>query len=127
MNCDDVFVILTRGPFPSGSSHDAAVERHLQKCLECQRLAEALRPNDAALRDSTAEDETSSLPGYWGDLVAAPTLPLKDTAGFRQPNRTAPLARSKRLVPRNLNVGQFAAAVALGIVLAAALRTLVAA
>jgi hypothetical protein len=125
MNCDDVFVILTRGPFPSGSQDDAAVERHLQACVECHRLAEALRPNDAALRDSSGEQEISALPGYWGDLVSAPTLSLKDTAGFRRPKRTARPRGAAVAPPKNLNVGQFAAAVALGIVFAAALRTLV--
>jgi hypothetical protein len=57
MNCDEVFVILTRGPFPSGSPHDRRVEAHLQRCADCQRLAEALRPNDDTLRESIGLDE----------------------------------------------------------------------
>src|SRR3954470_23542202 len=124
MNCDDVFVILTRGPFPSGSQDDAEVERHLQGCAECHRLAEALRPNDAALRDASGEQETSALPGYWGDLVGSPALSVADTADFSRPKQKLRF-RSQRQIAKNLNVGQFAAAVALGIVLAAALRTLV--
>jgi mono/diheme cytochrome c family protein len=124
MNCDDVFVILTRGPFPSGAQDDAAVEQHLQECAECHRLAEALRPNDAALRDATGEQEISALPGYWGDLVGVPARSTTDTVDFSRPKQM-PRFRSRRQLAKNLNVGQFAAAVALGIVLAAALRTLV--
>ena len=44
MNCDQVFDILTRGPFPTGTSCDTPVEAHLNTCAECRRLAEALRP-----------------------------------------------------------------------------------
>ena len=29
MTCDDVFDILTRGPFPSGAAEDESVQRHL--------------------------------------------------------------------------------------------------
>src|SRR3954467_6443498 len=113
MNCDDVFVVLTRGPFPSGSQDDAEVERHLQACVECHRLAEALRPNDAALRDSSGEQEISALPGYWSDFVSAPTLSLKDTAGFRRSKRATRPRGAPASPPKNLNVGQFAAAIAL--------------
>src|SRR5262245_36461260 len=44
MDCDQVFMILTRGPFPTGEAWDEDVEAHLETCGECWRLAEALRP-----------------------------------------------------------------------------------
>ena len=44
MRCDDVFEILTSGPFPNGSSTDEAVEQHLCACHECRSFAEAMRP-----------------------------------------------------------------------------------
>ena len=44
MDCDQVFMILTRGPFPTGEPWDEQVEAHLESCSECWRLAEALRP-----------------------------------------------------------------------------------
>ena len=44
MNCDQVFDILTRGPFPTGTACDEPLEAHLDECPECHRLAEALRP-----------------------------------------------------------------------------------
>ena len=48
MHCDRVFAILTRGPFPSGEVTDVAVELHLAHCVSCRRLAESLRPIEAA-------------------------------------------------------------------------------
>jgi hypothetical protein len=60
-----VYDILTRGPFPSGDVTDVAVEIHLAHCLECRRLAEALRPLDDAREVLSAED--ARLPGYRGD------------------------------------------------------------
>jgi hypothetical protein len=63
MHCDRVYAILTRGPFPSGEVTDVAVEIHLAHCVECRRLAEALRP----LEDHTGTPDTAHLPGYRGD------------------------------------------------------------
>jgi hypothetical protein len=68
MNCDYVFDILTRGPFPSGGADDAAVERHLAACHGCRELAEALRPAVELLHESVSGDEGDSLPGYRGAL-----------------------------------------------------------
>jgi hypothetical protein len=69
MNCDQVFDILTRGPFPTGDASDRDVERHLDGCYECARLAEALRPALDLLHESIPAEEGRDLPGYWGDLV----------------------------------------------------------
>ncbi len=129
MNCDEVFVILTRGPFPSGSPHDRRVEAHLKRCVDCQRLAEALRPNDDSLHESVGLDEGGALPGYWGDpLGAAGDLAVSLTDSTGSPTLKQVRNRSMRSsqTKRNLNVWQFAAAVALGIVVAAALKILVA-
>ena len=69
MNCDQVFDILTRGPFPSGDESDAAVERHLAACHDCRQLAEALRPAVDLWHESLAADENDCLPGYRGALL----------------------------------------------------------
>ena len=74
MNCDRVFEVLTRGPFPSGGADDAAVEKHLRACHACRELAEALRPAVAMFHESLSEDEDTyqeSLPGYYGSIPAA--------------------------------------------------------
>jgi hypothetical protein len=68
MNCDYVFDILTRGPFPSGGADDDGVERHLAACHGCRELAEALRPAVELLHESVSGDEGDSLPGYRGAL-----------------------------------------------------------
>ena len=128
MNCEEVFVILTRGPFPSGACSDAAVEAHLQICPDCQRLAAALRPNDRGLQENIESEDTRALPGYWGNLLGSSSdlaISLTDTVGFPRAQRIGLAPRQKLSRAKNLNIGQFAAAVALGIVLAAALRTLV--
>ena len=67
MDCDQVFSILTRGPFPTGESWDEAVETHLEKCASCWRLAEALRPAMEVFQEAVPAAESRDLPGYWGD------------------------------------------------------------
>jgi hypothetical protein len=62
-NCDQVFDVLTRGPFPTGDECDAAVDAHLEQCLECRRLADALRPA-VELFEAVLPDESRCLPGY---------------------------------------------------------------
>ncbi len=129
MNCDDVFVILTRGPFPSGSPQDRYVEAHLQRCTDCQRLAEALRPNDDSLHELVGLDEGGALPGYWGEPLGSVgdlAISLTGASGKSGLKHLTPCAVQATRQARNLNVWQFSAAVALGIVVAAALRTLVA-
>jgi hypothetical protein len=73
MDCDQVFSVLTRGPFPTGDSSDVAVELHLERCDECWRIAEALRPAHDLFEESIPADETRDLPGYWGDTAASRT------------------------------------------------------
>jgi hypothetical protein len=125
MNCEDVFVILTRGPFPSGARSDAAVEAHLQVCPDCQRLAAALRPNERGPHDA---DESHALPGYWGNSLEPAgdlAISLSNAIGSPRARRLGFSRQQQAHFGKNLSVWQFAAAVALGIVLAATLRTLV--
>ncbi len=65
MNCDQVFDILTRGPFPTGTSCDEHVETHLNECAECHRLAEALRPALELFQEAVDPEESRDLPGYF--------------------------------------------------------------
>lgn len=67
MRCDDVFEILTRGPFPSGATTDESVERHLECCHECRTFAEALRPISASAN-------VDGIPVYDGRLRKAQLL-----------------------------------------------------
>jgi hypothetical protein len=71
MDCDRVFMVLTRGPFPTGEPWDEEVEAHLEVCGECWRLAEALRPAQEVSQEAVSPVEGRELPGYWGD--ARPT------------------------------------------------------
>jgi len=76
MNCDLVFEILTRGPFPAGQPTDASVELHLRSCYECRQLAEALRPATTLIHEAIDEPD-DSLPGYRGEL---PVMAARPTA-----------------------------------------------
>ena len=67
MDCDQVFMILTRGPFPTGDASDEWVETHLETCTDCWRLAEALRPAAEIFQEAVPAAESRELPGYWGD------------------------------------------------------------
>ncbi len=69
MNCDQVFDVLTRGPFPTGDESDEAVERHLRACHECRQLAEALQPAVELLHESLAAEHAADLPEYQGVLA----------------------------------------------------------
>ena len=71
MDCDQVFMILTRGPFPTGEAWDEQVEAHLETCAECWRLAEALRPALEVFQEAVPPAESRDLPGYWGDARPA--------------------------------------------------------
>jgi hypothetical protein len=75
VNCDQVFDVLTRGPFPTGDTSDEAVEQHLRACHDCRRLAEALRPAVALMHEAVAADHALNLPEYQGSL---PTPALDD-------------------------------------------------
>ena len=83
INCDDVFKLLTRGPFPSGDPLDGAAELHLITCSDCRRLAEALRPAYGVFHEAVPSLELDSLPGYRGVLCsverAIETIPNSNT------------------------------------------------
>lgn len=68
VNCDQVFEVLTRGPFPTGEPTDDAVELHLAACHECRQMAEALRPAVALLHEAVSKEEALELPEYQGSL-----------------------------------------------------------
>ncbi len=78
MNCDQVFDVLTRGPFPSGASIDADIELHLGACHDCRQLADALRPAVDLFHEAMPHDECDDLPGYRGSLreSEASSLPM---------------------------------------------------
>lgn len=72
MNCDQVFDVLTRGPFPTGAASDVNVEEHLAGCADCQRLARALQPALELIQESVSVEEGRDLPGYWGEIADVP-------------------------------------------------------
>jgi len=74
MDCDQVFMILTRGPFPTGEAWDEQVEAHLEACADCWRLAEALRPALEVAQEAVPPAESRELPGYWGDARPASSI-----------------------------------------------------
>lgn len=91
MDCDQVFMVLTSGPFPTGDASDVDVEQHLERCPSCWRFAEALRPAHDVFEEAVPASEGRDLPGYWGDAVPARTAiaQVQQTA-----LRTASLERS---------------------------------
>lgn len=107
MDCDRVFMELTRGPFPSGAPTDALVEQHLEGCTDCWRFAEALRPIDDRLEED-GPYHVSDLPGYWGESSATRqayhqvrTLALGSIATRRAPASPVP----RELVDLRLHIG----------------------
>ena len=74
MDCDRVFMVLTRGPFPTGEVWDEEVEAHLETCASCWQLAEALRPALEVFQEAVPPSESRELPGYWGDARPAATV-----------------------------------------------------
>jgi hypothetical protein len=97
MDCDQVFMVLTSGPFPTGDRSDVAVEEHLECCASCWRIAEALRPAHDLFEEAVPASESRDLPGYWGDAVPA-RLAMADVQ--QTALRTAALQRSVRTEPR---------------------------
>jgi hypothetical protein len=95
MDCDRVFMILTRGPFPTGEPWDEQVEAHLESCSECWRIAEALRPALEVFQEAVPPAESRELPGYWGDARPASVL----SEAISATSRTA-LAAGVRRVAR---------------------------
>jgi hypothetical protein len=120
MHCDRVYAILTRGPFPSGEVTDVAVEIHLAHCIECRRLAEALRPLDRPAHEAISTD-AARLPGYHGDH------PEWSTAAVVAGHSRSMAPRMLRRVPRPLvqfQPGRFAATVLFGVVIGAVLTSI---
>lgn len=92
MNCDDVFQVLTRAPFPTGTAVDAQVEAHLRRCGSCRRLATALEPALEMPEEAIGPEESRDLPTYWGALYCGapseePTSATRD-AGPQSPAST---------------------------------------
>jgi hypothetical protein len=120
MHCDRVYAILTRGPFPSGEVTDVAVEIHLAHCIECRRLAEALRPLDRPAHEAISTD-TARLPGYRGDH------PEWSNTAVVQGQARSIAPRMLRRVPRplvQLHPGRFVATVLFGVVIGAILTSI---
>jgi hypothetical protein len=127
MDCDRVFAVLTRGPFPTGDSPaDQALESHLLVCASCRRLAEALRPVEDRNPEAVTSEESRQLPGYWGRLQGTA---IDQALSCIDPHdrATPPAEASVTATPAvqrfgRLKLWRFAAAVALGIGLGAVLR-----
>lgn len=131
MDCDQVFMILTRGPFPTGELWDEEVEAHLEVCAECWQLAEALRPALEVFQEAVPPAESRDLPGYWGDArpagaIAAALRPSPEgtTTNLLPACRTFVTHRQPSLasrispeVLRAMLVGSAMTATAVGIVL----------
>jgi hypothetical protein len=122
MECEQVFKILTRGPFPTGEAWDEQVEAHLETCTDCWRLAEALRPALEVAQEAVPPAEGRNLPGYWGDARPASGF-LAELAGTRASTALAASARRvNRPLPayeRNAATREFSADVLRTIALAA--------
>ncbi len=100
MNCDHVFDVLTRGPFPAGGADDNAVLAHLDQCPSCHRLAEALRPALELFEEATSVEESCDLPGFWGELPQRTSDPRRDR-GFARIAKL-PTTMNRRATPREV-------------------------
>jgi hypothetical protein len=124
MHCDRVYVILTRGPFPSGEVTDVAVEIHLAHCLDCRRLAEALRPLNRPAHESMSA-EVSRLPGYRGDHPEWNALSGSSSIGVHSGDHSAGGVRRRVSQPaRRLQLGRLAAGVLFGIAIGVVLTAI---
>jgi hypothetical protein len=106
LNCDQVFDVLTRGPFPTGEPTDEAVEQHLEACHECRQLAEALRPAVALLHEAVSKEDSLELPEYLG------ALPEPDPF---ENDLSRPLLQGMRLLDRRPPASLMPTAGALGV------------
>lgn len=106
MNCDEVFFVLTRGPFPSGHPDDVRVETHLELCPECWRFAQALRPAMEIVQEAVPAVEGRELPGYWGDS-RPPVAALSEVSDLATRTVVAARLRTARpMAPRSNPVGE---------------------
>lgn len=128
MDCDRVFDILTRGPFPTGHASDHQVEAHLAQCFDCYRLAEALRPAIELFEESIPSDEGHDLPGYCGQWQPAPiSLPATRRAPIAARPNASWRHRSQPMRPKLRHllaqpVARLSVAVLAGVILAMGLR-----
>ncbi len=99
MDCDQVFMILTRGPFPTGEPWDEQVETHLETCGDCWRLAEALRPALEVFQEAVPPAESRDLPGYWGDARPASQVVAELTGSTARTALAAGLRRVGQFTP----------------------------
>jgi hypothetical protein len=134
IHCDEVFEILTRGPFPTGAPSDGIVEAHLTQCDGCRQLADALRPAIELLQEAIAPEESGDLPRYGGAVTeprlpwsedSSPSLKTKQKLAVRRANRDRLPAGEPANWPWRA-VAKFAAAACIGLVLAGMLRQIVA-
>lgn len=100
MNCDQVFDVLTRGPFPTGDPCDASVEAHLNECAECRRLAEALRPALELFQEAVDPEESRDLPGYWCAASDAQRASVSYAPELESPKRLSRVGVSGVLASR---------------------------
>jgi anti-sigma factor RsiW len=133
IHCDEVFDILTRGPFPTGAPSDGIVEAHLGQCEACRQLAEALRPAIELLQEAISPEESGDLPRYRGAAAEPrsawsqsdkPGLKTKPKLAVRRPHRAA-AALEPAMWPWR-SAAKFVAAACVGLVLAGLLRQVVA-
>ena len=96
IHCDEVFDILTRGPFPSGHESDPAVEHHLRCCHDCRQLAEALRPAVELFHESLSAVDSAQLPAYQGEVT-----PLTQPFTRRLPQTIAEVQLPPEIAPRH--------------------------
>jgi hypothetical protein len=122
MDCDQVFKILTRGPFPTGEPWDEQVEAHLEMCAECWQLAEALRPALEVAQEAIPPAEGRNLPGYWGDARPVTGTLAELASGTTRTALASGNCRLNRPLPayeRNAATREFSADVLRTIALAA--------
>jgi hypothetical protein len=122
MDCDQVFKILTSGPFPTGEAWDEQVEAHLETCTECWQLAEALRPALEVFQEAIPPAESRDLPGYWGDARPAADVVAEIADGMSRTALATGTKRVTRPIPsyqRNAATREFSADVLRAIALAA--------
>lgn len=127
IHCDEVFDILTRGPFPTGAPSDGIVESHLNQCDACRQLAEALRPAIELMQEAIGPEESSNLPRYGGAAADA----WSETSALKTKSVVA-THRVRTIIRPSTPVGlpwrsaaRFAAAACVGLVVAALLRQVV--
>ncbi len=125
MNCDQVFDILTRGPFPTGTSCDVHVEAHLSECPECHRLAEALRPAVELFQEAVDPEESRDLPGYWCAVSTERQSPALSYAREVESHAVAPQVETNAPARHlsALNMWRMAAMLAIGITTGTLLAT----